>query len=183
MHTPVLHNPGEYGMEYEEITIPLFDGVKLKSWFIHSSGSNKLIIANHPIIFNRYGFLGYLTEYQAMVDFKVNFLPEYKHMHNVGYKIICYDKCNHDESENDDGYSCELGRYEWKASAVVKQWVDKHSKFSQMTVCLMSRYIGANAQYKALSDFLELFSNVKCMVSPQPAGVRTLVKSVPKLQN
>ena len=31
MHTPVLHNPGEYVMECEERTIPLFDGVKLKS--------------------------------------------------------------------------------------------------------------------------------------------------------
>ena len=31
MQTPVLRNPGEYGMECEEITIPSFDGVKLKS--------------------------------------------------------------------------------------------------------------------------------------------------------
>ena len=51
-----------------------------------------------------------------MANFEVNFLPEYKHLHDVGYNIICYDQRNHGESENGDAHSCGLGRYEWKDS-------------------------------------------------------------------
>ena len=80
-----------------------------------------------------------------MADFEVNFLLEYKHLHDAGYNIICYDQRNHSGSENGDAYLCGLSRYEWKDSVGFQQWVDKHPKFAQMKVGLMCIYMSANA--------------------------------------
>jgi len=52
---PVLHSPAEHGLDYEDVTFPARDGVPLEGWFIPAPGSGKLIIANHPMGFNRSG--------------------------------------------------------------------------------------------------------------------------------
>lgn len=175
IRVPILRNPEEYGMYFEEISFPSYDGVHLKGWFIPSKGSNKLIICNHPMMFNRYGFPGHLEKFSTISDFEVNFLPEYKALHDAGYNVICYDQRNHGESDEGDGHVCGAGRHEWKDSVGVKRWVDGHPEFSEMTVGLMSRCMGANAQYEAIARYPRLFENVKCMINPQPCTVSCLM--------
>jgi hypothetical protein len=52
------------------------DGVPLQAWFIPAD-SNKLLIVNHPMTCNRYGFPGHLPPRNTMFGgFEVNFLPE-----------------------------------------------------------------------------------------------------------
>jgi hypothetical protein len=53
--TPVLRRPSDYGMEYEDCFFPSLDGVPLEAWFIPAD-SNKLLIVNHPMPCNRYGY-------------------------------------------------------------------------------------------------------------------------------
>ena len=53
--SPVLHAPSEQNLDYEDVTFPSLDGVPLEGWFIPVAGSNKLIIANHPMGFSRSG--------------------------------------------------------------------------------------------------------------------------------
>ena len=48
--SPVLHSPSEQDLDYENVTFASLDGVPLEGWFIPSAGSNKLIIANHPMV-------------------------------------------------------------------------------------------------------------------------------------
>lgn len=182
IRVPIMRTPDEYGLEFKEITFPSFDGVHLKGWFIPSKGSNKLIICNHPMMFNRYGYPGHVEKFSTMSDFEVNFLPEYKVMIEAGYNVICYDQRNHGESDEGDGHVCGVGRHEWKDSVGVKQWVDAHPVFSKMTVGLMSRCMGANAQFEAITRFPELFANVKCMVAPQPCTVCYLTDNFYKSQ-
>jgi uncharacterized protein len=57
--TPVLRRPDDYGMEYEDAFFPAADGVPLEAWFIPAD-SDKLLIVNHPMTCNRYGFPGHL---------------------------------------------------------------------------------------------------------------------------
>lgn len=169
MRTPIIRSPKDYGMDFENITIPSYDGVSLAAWYIPADNATKMIICNHPAPMNRYGFPGHIEPYNAISDFEVNFLPEYKHLHDAGYAILTYDLRNMGESGEGDGGSCGIGRYEWKDCVGVKRYVDKH--FSEMEVGLRSCCTGANAQYEAISRFPELFSDVKAMVSPQPVSM------------
>ena len=51
LRSPILHAPSEQSLSYEEVTFPALDGVPLEGWFIPADGSEKLIIANHPMGF------------------------------------------------------------------------------------------------------------------------------------
>jgi hypothetical protein len=59
MRTPVLRRPSDVGMEYEEAFFPSLDGVPLEAWFIPAE-SDRLLIVDHPMTCNRYGFPGHL---------------------------------------------------------------------------------------------------------------------------
>jgi hypothetical protein len=77
--SPILHWPDEEGLAYEDVTFPSQDGVPLEGWFIPASGSNKIIIANHPRWFNRSGLLSHLEPWKSLGgatgnDFEVNFV-------------------------------------------------------------------------------------------------------------
>ena len=52
---PIIKNPSDYGMEYQDIDFKLKDGTDLKAWYIPGK-SDQLIIMTHPMPFNRYGF-------------------------------------------------------------------------------------------------------------------------------
>jgi len=91
--SPILANPSSVGLAYDDVTFPSEDGVPLEAWFIPRDGSRKLVIANHPRFFSRYGFPSHLDPWRSMFaaggnDFEVNFLPEYKILHDAGYNVL-----------------------------------------------------------------------------------------------
>ncbi len=97
--TPVLRRPNEYGMAYEEVFFPAMDGITLEGWFIPAN-SDRLVICNHCMPANRYGFPGHLEPWKSLGfgDFEVNFLPKYKALHDAGYNVLAYDLRNHGRS-------------------------------------------------------------------------------------
>src|SRR5215469_3214976 len=99
---PVLRRPGEVGLEYEEVVFPSMDGVPLEGWLIPAD-SDKLIIHNHFLPGNRYGYPGHLPEFGGLGGFEVNFLPEYKALHDAGYNVLAYDIRNHGLSGQGNG--------------------------------------------------------------------------------
>ena len=64
--SPILHWPEEEGLEYEDVSFPSQDGVPLEGWFIPASGSNKIIVANHPRWFNRSGLPSHLEPWKSL---------------------------------------------------------------------------------------------------------------------
>ena len=67
MRTPVLRNPKEHGMDYEDVFFSSLDGVPLEAWYIPAATpSNLLIIANHPLPMNRYGLAGHLEPWDII---------------------------------------------------------------------------------------------------------------------
>lgn len=83
--TPVLRWPDQYGMEYEEIFFPALDGVTIEGWFIPAN-SDRLLIMNHPMPCNRYGYPGHMDPWKDFGGF------------DAGYNIITYDMRNHGRS-------------------------------------------------------------------------------------
>jgi uncharacterized protein len=101
--TPVLRRPSDIGRDFEEAFFPSLDGIPLEAWFIPAD-SDKLLIVNHPMTCNRYGFPGHLPPRNTMFGgFEVNFLPELKHLHDAGYDILTYDLRNHGLSDEANG--------------------------------------------------------------------------------
>ena len=63
--TPVLKRPSDIGLDYEDVFFPSLDGIPLEAWFIPAD-SDKLLIVNHPMTCNRYGFPGHLPPWNTM---------------------------------------------------------------------------------------------------------------------
>ena len=64
---PIMHNPSEAGLSYEDIYFPSDDGVPLEGWFIPCENSKKIIIANHPHWFNRAGIPSHLEPWNNLM--------------------------------------------------------------------------------------------------------------------
>jgi len=93
LRAPILHSPAEHGLDYEDVTFPALDGVQLEGWFIPAAGSNKLIVANHPMGFSRAGIPAHLEPWRSIWapsgnDFEVNLVPDYKILHDARYNVL-----------------------------------------------------------------------------------------------
>jgi hypothetical protein len=92
LRSPILHSPSEENLDYQDVTFPSLDGVPLEGWFIPAPGSNKIIIANHPMGFSRSGIPTHLEPWRSVWsssgnDFEVNLVPDYKILHDGGYNV------------------------------------------------------------------------------------------------
>lgn len=175
--SPILRKPSEYGMEYEDIFFPSLDGTVLQGWFIPSPGSKKLIVANHPMTCNRYGFPGHLEGYGGFGGFEVNFLPHYKALHEAGYHVICYDLRNHGISDTGCGGICgALGYYEARDVAGSMIYARSRPETKDCSLGLLSRCMGGNATIHAMTLFPEHFASVKAMILVQAVSGHTFVE-------
>ncbi|KAF4954713.1 hypothetical protein FSARC_12043 [Fusarium sarcochroum] len=172
---PIMHYPDEEGLEFEDIYFPSDDGVPLEGWFIPCKGSNKIIIANHPHWFSRAGLPSHLEPWSQLVpgnDFDVNFIPDYKILHDAGYNVLAYDLRNHGLSGS--GNNGLFGFFEWRDVLGSLKYVQSRDDTKNMTIGLFSRCAGANATLGAMKRRPEAFKDVRCMIAPQPLGLRPM---------
>ncbi|KAF5653665.1 putative gibberellin biosynthesis-related [Fusarium sp. NRRL 25303] len=166
---PIMHYPNEEGLEFEDIYFPSDDGVPLEGWFIPCKGSNKIIIANHPHWFNRAGIPSHLEPWNQLMpgnDFEVNFIPDYKILHDAGYNVLAYDLRNHGLSGS--GNQGLFGFFEWRDVLGSLKYIRGRDYTKDMTIGLFSRCAGANATLSAMRHRPEAFKGVRCMIAPQP---------------
>ena len=173
--TPILRTPADYGMEYEDVFFPSMDGVPLEAWFIPAN-SDKLIIFNHPMTFNRYGFPGHLEPWKNFSDIEVNFIKIYKALNDAGYNVLTYDFRNHGRSGSANGNVCGVGLLEYRDVVGAMQYVQGHEKLSKMTIGLFNPCMGGDAAMVAMTKHPEYFEDVKAFVCPQPASMHIMSK-------
>jgi hypothetical protein len=175
--SPILRRPDEYGMEYEDIFFPSLDGTVIQGWFIPALNSQKLIIANHPMTCNRYGFPGHLEGYGGFGSFEVNFLPDYKNLHDAGYNIICYDLRNHGISASGSGGLCgALGYYEARDVVGSIKYALSRPETKNNSIGLLSRCLVGNATIHAMTHFPEYFKTIKAMILLQAVSGHAFVE-------
>ncbi|GCE07627.1 alpha/beta hydrolase [Dictyobacter aurantiacus] len=178
--SPVLHTPAEQNLDYEDVTFPSLDGVPLEGWFIPAAGSNKLIIANHPMGFSRSGIP---TQFEPWHSgwvssgngFEVNFIPDYKILHDAGYNVLTYDLRNHGLSGAANGGIVSSGIFEARDVVGSLQYVRNRDETRDMTIGLFSRCLGCNSTFFAMTRFPEVFNEVRCLVAPQPVTTQTIL--------
>ena len=170
---PILHRPDEENLKYEDVTFPSEDGVPLEGWLIPAPRSNKLIIANHPHWFSRSGLPSHLEPWRSLAgstgnDFEVNFVPDYKILHDAGYNVLAYDLRNFGQSGVGNGGIFTVGRFESRDVIGSLNYVRSRKDTREMTIGLFSRCVGGNSTMFAMTRRPEAFDGVRCMVSPQP---------------
>lgn len=174
--TPVLRYPDEYGMGYEDVFFPSLDGVPLEGWFIPAN-SDRLLIINHPMPCNRYGFPGHIAPWNTMFGgFEVNFLPELKHLHDAGYNIITYDIRNHGRSGVGSGGLAGIGLLECRDVVGSVRYAKSRADTRGMRVGIYSRCMGANSTIIAVSKWPNEFDHVEAFLFHHPAPGQMLVE-------
>ncbi len=173
--SPILRTPDEYGMKYEDVFFPAMDGVTLEGWFIPGK-SDRLIICNHPMPANRYGYPGHLDPWKNFGGFEVNFLPEYKALHDAGYNILAYDIRNHGRSGIGSGGLLGHGVFEYRDVIGSLRYAKSRPDTKNMKVALYSRCLGANSTIVGMQKHPEEFKGVKALIALQPVHPKVFLE-------
>ena len=172
--TPILKRPSDYGLAYEDVFFPAMDGVMLDGWFIPASQSNKLIICNHFIGANRYGYPGHLEPWSGQGGFEVNFIDAYKALHEAGYNILTYDLRGHGHSASGAGNITGVGAIEWRD--VIGSVRFARQKMPGAKLALHSLCMGCNATFIAMEKHPEEFEDIACMIALQPLSAAPFIE-------
>ena len=180
LRSPILHWPSEQGLDYQDVTFPALDGVPLEGWFIPAAGSDKLIIANHPMGFSRSGIPTHLEPWRSIWassgnDFEVNLLPDYKILHDAGYNVLAYDLRNFGLSSAANGGISSSGIFEARDVVGSLAYARSRPDTRGMTTGLFSRCLGCSSTFAAMTQFPGAFDGIRCLVGPQPVTMKTIV--------
>lgn len=182
IRAPLLKSPQDYGLRYERVSFLSLDGVPLEAWFIPREGSDKLIIANNPLWFNRYGLPAHLEPWKSIGGplnaFEVNYVPDYKILHDEGYNVLAYDMRNLGQSGSANGGISSGGRFEARDVLGSIQYARTNPRLRDMIIGLFSRCQGCNATIYAMAESPDAFEGVRCMVAPQPLSVRVAIEQL-----
>ncbi len=181
LRSPIMHSPSEVRLDYEDVTFPSSDGTPLQAWFIPAPNSDKLIIANHPMGFSRSGLPTQLDPWKSAWrssgnDIEVNFIPDYKILHDAGYNVLTYDLRNFGHSSAANGGIASSGIFESRDVLGSLRYARSRQDTQHMMIGLFSRCLGCNSTLYAMKSDPEAFSDVRCLVGSQPVNTKTIVE-------
>lgn len=184
----MLKDPSSQGLEFESLTFPSEDGVPLEAWLIPREGSERLIVANHPRYFSRYGFPSHLEPWKSLFasggnDFEVDFNPDYRILHEAGFNVLTYDLRNLGQSGAGNGGISSGGVFESRDVIGSLRFVRSRSDLASMKLSLFSRCLGCNATLFAIGRHPDEFADVSCMVGVQPLSPRSIMERILELAN
>jgi pimeloyl-ACP methyl ester carboxylesterase len=178
--SPVLRWSGEAGLEWEDVYFPSADGTALEGWFIPCLGSDKLIICSHPFSFSRAGFPSHIESWKSAFgpgnDYEIDFIPDYKILHDHGYNVLAYDFRNYGHSSAANGGLQSNNRFESRDVIGSLAYARSRADLAGMTIGLFSRCMGANATFRALATDPEPFVGVRCLVAPLLLSARVALE-------
>ncbi len=168
--SPVLRSPRDARLAFEDVHFPSADDTPLERWFIPCAGSDKLIICAHPINFNRAGFPSHIEPWKSAFgpgnDYEIDFIPDYRILHDHGYNVLAYDFRNFGHSSAANGGLQSNNRFEARDVVGSLSYVQSRADLAGMTIGLFSRCMGANATFRAIAADPLLFADVRCLVAP-----------------
>jgi len=173
--SPILRRPDDYGMAFEDIFFPSMDGVPLEGWFVPAD-SNRLVICNHPMPCNRYGYPGHLPQWGDFGGFEVNFLPQYKALHDAGYNVLAYDMRNHGRSGMGSGGLNGHGTLEYRDVIGSLRYMRSRPDTKDMRTALLSRCLGANSTIVGMKKHPNEFAHVKALIAVQPVSPKVFLE-------
>lgn len=132
---------------------------------------------NHPLSYNRSGYPGHVEGFKEMGGVEVNFIKDYRALHDAGYNIVCYDLRNHGRSAAGSGDVSSTGQLESRDVIGSIIYARSRPDTKDMTIGLLSRCLGANATIIAASKYPQHFDEIKALVALQPVTARAFVET------
>jgi pimeloyl-ACP methyl ester carboxylesterase len=174
LRSPVWRAPADADLAYEDVTFPSADGVPVEGWFIPAE-SNDLVILNHPMGFSRAGQPTHLEPWQSIWGpsgntMDVDFIPDYRILHDAGYNVLTYDLRNFGLSGSANGGAVTSGLLEARDVLGSLRFVRSRSDTAAMNTALFSRCLGANSTFAAMRDDPGAFDGVRGLVACQPVS-------------
>jgi pimeloyl-ACP methyl ester carboxylesterase len=108
-------------------------------------------------------------------DFEVDFLPDYKILHDAGYNVLAYDLRNSGLSAAANGGIASSGIFEARDVLGSLRYARQRADTQDVAVGLFSRCMGCSATFYAMTTTPDAFDEVRCLVAPQPVTMATIV--------
>jgi len=162
-------------MAYEDVFFPSLDGVGLEGWFIPAD-SDRLVICNHFMPGNRYGYPGHLEPWTGFGGFEVNFLPQYRALHDAGYNVLAYDLRNHGRSGAGNGGIVAIGLPEYRDVIGSLRYAKSRKDTGGMKTALLSVCLGCDSTMVAMNKHPEEFTHIKVLLALQPVSARPFIE-------
>ena len=179
--SPVLRTPSDEGLEYQDLTYPSADGVPLEAWFIPRDGSGQLIVAMHAFGFSRYGFPAHIEPWKSAFgpgnDTEIDFIPDYRILHDAGYNVLAFDFRNHGLSGDANGGLSLNNRFEARDVIGTMKYIRSRPDLAAMELGLFARCMGANATFRAIHTDPAVFAGVRCLVAPLLLSPRAFLET------
>ncbi|MBN2531370.1 MAG: hypothetical protein JXB88_00690 [Spirochaetales bacterium] len=177
---PLVKNPGDYGMSFEDVEFRAPDNVIIKGWLIHGT-LDKLIIITHPMPFTRYGFSVKKQGIFKVSDIEVELLKTAAHLNREGYHILTFDFRNHGKSGKGNNGFTGVGLHEWPDVVGALEFIRTHHQLKNKDTGFVSHCMGANATIMAMNRAKDAFTRVKCLAAIQPVSMNILVPRMIKV--
>lgn len=177
--SPLLRTPADEGLEYREVTYPSSDGTPLEAWLIPCEGSTRLVVAMHAFGFSRYGFPGHLEPWQLAFgpgnDTEVDFVRDYKILHDHGYTVLAFDFRNFGLSGAANGNLASNNKFEVRDVIGTLDHIRATPELAGLRLGIFARCMGANVVFRAAHTHPRAFDQVSCLVAPLLLSPRAFV--------
>jgi dienelactone hydrolase len=174
---PVPRNPGDYGMDFEDVEFETSDGVNIRGWLIPGSKS-KLIIMTHVGGLTKYGSTATYKNPTKLYSKEIQFLRTAEQLHKEGYAVLMFDFRNHGESGPDPNKGMTgVGLEEYKDVVAAMDYIKGRDDLKDMSVGFVSFCMGANSTIIAMSKQPDAFENVKCLFAIQPISMDVFIRT------
>lgn len=159
-----VKTPTDYGMDFDDVTFPAEDGVKISAWLIPPDPTKewpvkKLAIVGHQSWSeaNRSGCCNHKKNLYYKIE-AIDYVKLHKVLHDDGFYVLAYDLRNHGQSEHKmpSGY----GEVEYKDAVGVMDYVNQHPVLKECKVCLLPFCVSGHSFMKANHLYPDKFENV-----------------------
>ncbi len=130
--------------------------------------------------FSRAGIPAHLEPWRSIWSssgnaFEVNFVPDYKILHDARYNVLAYDLRNFGLSGAGNGGIASSGIFESRDVLGSLRYVRERGDTRHMTIGLFSRCLGCSSTFCAMTKEPRAFDGVRCLVGPQPVTMKIIM--------
>lgn len=158
--------PENYGLDYEEVQFPAWDGIRVSGWFIPAErldGHNPpTVILVHSWQWNRSGYTANGLFANVTGSKKIELLKLAKIFHEQGYHVLTFDLRNHGQSAS--AHPVTFGQGEAKDLLGSLTYIATRKDVNPNLIGVVGFSIGANAALFAMPQT----NLIKAIVAVQP---------------